>query len=188
MAASRFKTDQYYSENFVESAGAILFHRSTRRICLVRHQRKNEWLLAKGRRNVAETVQQTAIREVTEETGFACRLLPLTLTTRAPPAVETGHSPDEPRTHTEVCEPFMMTLRHLDDGKNLKTIMWFIAEIDEASAKGDGEKNFAVGLFAFEEALKQLEYQLDRDILEKAISIFEASYPASLAKEGDSGE
>lgn len=176
MAESRFQTTQYEAEHFVESAGAILFQRSTRKICLTNHQNKDEWLLAKGRRNVGENLQQTAIREVTEETGLPCRLLPITLSTRAPPGVEERHYADEARVHTDVCEPFMVTCRQLDEGRNLKIIMWYIAELDETAERMEGEDTFRTAFFDFEEALQRLTFQGDRDVVRKAIEIFEQSY------------
>jgi 8-oxo-dGTP pyrophosphatase MutT (NUDIX family) len=79
MATSNFQTSQYTASQYVESAGAILFKPSTKQICLIHHQDRDEWLLPKGRRNVGETSQITALGEVVEETGYACQLLPITL-------------------------------------------------------------------------------------------------------------
>lgn len=181
MATSRFQTTQYSAEQFVESAGAILFHVANRQICLVYHEKRDEWLLAKGRRNTGEGRAKTALREAYEETGFLCDLLPLTMTTRAPPAVEEpGHRyPDEPRTHESVTEPFMVTCRQLEGDNNLKIIWWYIAAIrqsneDNKIRKGPGEGNFRAALFPFDEALSKLTYKLDQDIVRKAVQIFQA--------------
>ena len=175
MAASNFRTAQYAAENFVESAGAILFKVSTKQICLLHYERKDEWLLPKGRRNVGESRYNTALREAQEETGYKCRLLPVTMTSRVPPAVETGYTPDEPRVHHDVCEPFMITFRYLgEDG--LKMIGWFIAAIEESQAKGDGEADSMVGLFGFGKAMSKLTFENDRDVLQKAIDIFDDTY------------
>lgn len=176
MATSKFETLQYSAEHFVESAGAVLFNVSTRQICLVHEQKKDEWLLAKGRRNVGESRHVTAVREAEEETGLKCRLLPLTMTTRAPPTVETEqHYPDEPRLHHGVCEPFMVTHRRLKGAANIKIIWWFIAAINENEATGAGETQFKAKLFGFDDALSMLKYELDRDIVRKAIEIFDGT-------------
>jgi 8-oxo-dGTP pyrophosphatase MutT (NUDIX family) len=173
MAASRFKIDQYDAEHFVESVGAIAIKTSTREICLVHYVERDEWLLAKGRRNVGESRLEAALREIKEETGYSCRMLPLTMTTRAPPAVENGDCPDEPTVHKEVCEPFMFTCRHLEEGRDVKLIWWYVAAIDETAVVERGEEQFNIRLFEFEEALRMLTFENDRDIVRKAIQIFE---------------
>jgi len=175
MATSPFQTTQYTAEQFVESAGAVLVKVTTREICLVHHLKRNEWLLAKGRRNVGETRQATALREIAEETGYRCRLLPLTMSTRAPPALEIGHYPDEPRTHDNACEPFTVTCRQLEGEKNLKIIWWYIAAIDEGHEFRDGEEQFSAELVSFEEAVSRLTFEVDRDIVRKAIEILNAT-------------
>ena len=105
MASSRFESEQYTSEAFVESAGAVLFRLSSREVCVLHLLKRNEYVLAKGRRNCGESRQAAALREITEETGFACRLLPLNMSTRAPPAVETEQLDDKARFYRGICEP-----------------------------------------------------------------------------------
>ena len=173
MAASRFPTTQYTSDVVVESAGAILIELMSRRICLLHDLSTGEWLLAKGRRNVGESRAAAAVRELGEETGYQCRLLPLTMTTRAPPADETGSCLDEARVHHSACEPFMVTCRHLDGERHVKIIWWYIAAIDEAVDRTDGETQCNAELMSFDQAENRLTYQLDRDIVRNAISIVE---------------
>lgn len=176
MALSQSPTIQYDAEHFVESAGAVLIKVSTRQICLVYHQARGEWLLAKGRRNIGESRQAAALREAAEETGYLCHPFPLTMSTRAPPAVEVGHYPDEPRVHPEACEPFMVTCRQLEGGQDLKIIWWYVAAIDEHSERGDGEEKFDAQLFGFEGALERLTFETDRDVVRKAIKIFDGTH------------
>lgn len=116
MATSRFESEQYFSENFVESVGAVLFHLSTREVCIVYLRSRDEYVLAKGRRNLGESRKATALREVMEETGYACRILPVAIWTRNPPAVEMGLVPDEPRLHADAQEPFALQYRRLAEG------------------------------------------------------------------------
>ena len=124
MAASHFFTHQYFAESFVESAGAILFHLSSRRIRLVHLLHKDEYLLAKGRRKCGESRLAAALREVTEETGYQCRALPVTMATRATPLVELGHTPDVSRTFISVTEPFSLQIRQLSADGDIKLIWW----------------------------------------------------------------
>ncbi len=108
MAASRFPTSQHTSEQIVESAGAILFRLLTQEVCLLHLLPRDEYVLAKGRRNIGESRQKAALREVKEETGYCCRLLPITMSSRAPPAIETEPFGDVLRRYTDVTEPFTL--------------------------------------------------------------------------------
>ena len=173
MAASRFPTTQYTSSEFVESAGAVLFHLSTQRICLLHLKKRDEWLLAKGRRSSTESRAAAAIREACEETGYSCRLLPVTMETRAPPAVEDVNTPDQPRTYQGGGEPFYLTSRLIGE-RNLKLIWWFIAAVNENGEERACEDRYDRVLVGYQEALGMLTFRADRDIVEKAIRIVEA--------------
>ncbi|KAF1842080.1 uncharacterized protein K460DRAFT_380029 [Cucurbitaria berberidis CBS 394.84] len=178
MAASRFKSEQYYSESFVESAGAILFRLSTREICVIHLPSQNEYVLAKGRRNLGETRQSAAVREVKEETGYACRLLPLTMSTRNPPAIEKEPALDEPRIHTSAQEPFGLQIRHLSRG-DVKVIWWYIAAVNEQEKSDSythGQGEFSVEFYSYTDVLKKLTFQTDRDLVEKAIHVMQGTY------------
>ncbi|EME76934.1 uncharacterized protein MYCFIDRAFT_122736, partial [Pseudocercospora fijiensis CIRAD86] len=166
-------THQYTSEYFVESAGTILFRLSTRQICLVKHHKRNEYLLPKGRRNVGESRQETAVRETREETGFPTKLLPVTFRTHCTPNVEeTEFTPDKPRRFENIVEPFMVGHRVIPNA-GVKLIWWYIGAIDEEAVCGKGEEQFSAELFSFDEALKALHYQQDRDVVARAIEVFE---------------
>lgn len=173
MSASRFPTTQYTSSEFLESAGAILFHLSTRRICLLHLKKREEWLLAKGRRNCAESRADAAIREVSEETGYSCRLLPVKLETRATPVVEDVKTPDEPRIYEGGKEPFYLTSRLVGE-RNLKLIWWFIAAINEDEEEKPCEDGYDRILVGYKEALEKLTFREDREIVERAIQIVDA--------------
>ncbi|KAJ5182641.1 hypothetical protein N7492_000257 [Penicillium capsulatum] len=178
MATSSYTTTQYTSEQFVESCGAILFdvHNST--VCLIYYHAKNEWILAKGRRNCNESRHDAALRELREETGYQAHLHPVMMQTRAPPMDEQQHTPDQPRAFPDLVEPFMMTLRQLggDGERDIKLIWWFIAALDDAgiaSSDPGGEEGFTPKFFRLPEAMQKLTFQNDRDVLERAIALVE---------------
>ncbi|KAE8345630.1 hypothetical protein BDV24DRAFT_159491 [Aspergillus arachidicola] len=181
MATSPNTTVQYTSEQFVESSGAILFDLSNsqrKTVCLIHYHAKNEWMLAKGRRNCGESRQEAALREVREETGYPAHLHPVTMQTRAPPIDEQGHMPDVPRLFPDITEPFMVTMRQLgkDGVPDVKIIWWFIAALDEGvvpGSGGSGEEQFTSEFFPLEEALEKLSFQNDRNVLQKAISLIQ---------------
>ncbi|KAJ5415512.1 hypothetical protein N7465_004207 [Penicillium sp. CMV-2018d] len=178
MATSPNATTQYTSEQFVESCGAIVFdltNPSKKTVCLIYYRAKNEWMIAKGRRNCGESRHEAALREAREETGYKAHLHPVTMNTRAPPVDEQGHMPDTPRSYADLTEPFMVTMRQLggEKGNDVKIIWWYIAALDEGVVAGskEGEEEFTPKFFPLEEALQKLSFQNDRNVLEKAISL-----------------
>ncbi|OAL68877.1 NUDIX domain-containing protein [Trichophyton violaceum] len=176
MAASAFVTSHYTSEHFVESSGAILFDLSqkTVKVCLIHYIKKNEWLLAKGRRNCHESRRDAALREVKEETGYQCRLYPVTMPTRAPVATSPCDIPDQARAYPDLTEPFMLSIREIGKS-NVKLIWWYIAEVEKNVQKAVGETDFTSEFFDCDEALERLTFQRDRDVLIKAVSIVNGS-------------
>ena len=113
------------------------------------------------------------MREAREETGYQCNLFPVTMPTRAPPATETGHTPDIPRVFQAITEPFMITVRECSGSRNVKFISWYITAIDEhhSGRAGAGEERFHAELFGYREVLEKLTFQLDRDIVRSALDI-----------------
>lgn len=178
MAVSRFESEQYTSEAFVESVGAILFRLSSREVCVLHLLERDEYVLAKGRRNCGESRKDTAVRELTEESGFSCRLLHLNMSTRAPPAVETEQPGDEARFYTDICEPFTLQLRRLGKG-NVKLIWWYIAAVNEEQPfKKDLQEwqRFAVEFYSYTDVLEKLTFQMDRDMVSRAIDIVTSNH------------
>ncbi|KAI1137516.1 hypothetical protein F5Y05DRAFT_72240 [Hypoxylon sp. FL0543] len=173
MAAVRWKSTLYPSEQFVEACGAIVFDNSTkpRRILLLHYGAEDEWLLPKGRRNCNESRKAAAIREVREETGYAIQLRPVTMATRAPSDLESADVTDVPRTYDSLTEPFMLDVRDLGKGKGVKLVWWFIAELDGIA--GEGEPQFRPKFFPCDKALERLTFQKDRDVLAKALELIE---------------
>ncbi|KAH7397118.1 NUDIX domain-containing protein [Pyrenochaeta sp. MPI-SDFR-AT-0127] len=180
MAQSKFNYQQFPSEQFVESCGAVLFDLSdlqAPRVCLVNLLKTDEWMFAKGRRNVNESRKDAALREVTEETGYRCHLLPVRMATRACAADAPANVADKARLYDELTEPFMCTIRELALGKGVKIIWWYIATLDDDALgqRGAGEANFKPMFFTCEEAIEKLTFKSDREVLEKAIHILEAT-------------
>ncbi|KAI0360795.1 hypothetical protein OH77DRAFT_1418809 [Trametes cingulata] len=181
---------QFTSSQFVLSAGAISFQfvdGVPKRVLLVHHTRKNEWLLAKGRKDQGEELAAAAIREVLEETGYRCHLYPVPrLPTRAPVSAALSgiaFQPDIVRIAENSTEPFAITIRPTGPGQ-VKLIFWYIGCVDlleggqggvhlapepgsHMSAEGFGD----TGLFDIDEALRRLTYEGDRDLVRTAVSI-----------------
>ncbi|KAI9067779.1 hypothetical protein FKP32DRAFT_1563058 [Trametes sanguinea] len=181
---------QFTSSHFVLSAGAISFEfvdGVPKRVLLVHYTRKNEWLLAKGRKDQGEELAAAAIREVLEETGYRCRLYPVPrLPTRAPVSEALSgiaYQPDTVRIAENSTEPFAITIRPTGVGQ-VKLIFWYIGcvdstQSDHGTTPGPPEhgNHMAVegfgdtGLFSIEEALNKLAYEGDRELVRAAVAI-----------------
>lgn len=69
----------------IQAAGGLVFRHSSRgklRILVVHRPRYDDWGLPKGKADKNESPQETAIREVLEETGYRCRVVAPLGTTR----------------------------------------------------------------------------------------------------------
>ena len=179
MAVSRFESEQYASQDFVESVGAILFKLSSQEICVLRLIESGEHVLPKGRRNCGEDRRDTALREVMEETGVPCRLIQVNmLSRRPPPASGSQHFEDEARYFFNVSEPFTLQLRRLGP-TNIKLIWWYIAAVNEDQPIRmdlQEKETFAVEFYSYEDVLGKLTFQLDRDMVRKAVEILSNTY------------
>ena len=105
--------------------------------------------------------------------------LPVTMESRAPPAVETEPYGDVLRTYSNITEPFSLQIRHLETEGDVKLIWWFIAVVDgDTVPKEDrpGEEKFKVEFYGYEEVVKKLTFQTDRDMVQRAIDTVRATY------------
>ena len=175
MANSSFPTSQYASEQFVESCGALLFDLSADplKVCLLHFHSKNEWFFPKGRRNTGESRQAAALREVEEETGYSCKIHPIAMPTRSPSVNDPPDAPDEARQQQNLSEPFMLTIREIDRKSDVKLIWWYIAVLDATRPHSTSETQFKAQFFSLDDALNRLTFQLDRDILQRAIELLQ---------------
>ncbi|KAI1089371.1 hypothetical protein F5B19DRAFT_380405 [Rostrohypoxylon terebratum] len=171
MAAVRWKSTLYPSEQFVEACGAIVFDTSTNpsQVLLQHYVPDDEWLLPKGRRNCNESRKDAAIREVREETGYAIQLRPVTMATRAPSDLESADVKDVARTYDSLTEPFMLDVRDLGTGKGVKLVWWFIADLDRFA--GEGEVQFRPEFVPCDKAVEKLTFKKDREVLTKALEL-----------------
>lgn len=176
MADYMWETQIYPSEKFVESCGAILFDLSgrSRKVCLLHLVKTDHWVLPKGRRNCNETRQDAAVREVREESGYACRLRPVTMPTRAPSDVEAADVKDLARIYHALTEPFYLEVRDLVE-EGVKLVWWFIAEVDRTVPPAKAEVHFVPEFLNYEEAMTVLTFQKDRDMLRRAVDLVESA-------------
>jgi 8-oxo-dGTP pyrophosphatase MutT (NUDIX family) len=183
MAESKFKTSQLSADQFVVSAGSVLFDISpqpdTLRICIVHSRTKDEWLLPKGRKDRGESIQSAAVRETFEETGYQCVLFPVNLQTRATiPGVD--HE-DRPQLEPLSLEPIAVTIRHISE-TNVKIIWWFVTQVDLEGGAVQREdthmasEDFEATFFDVEDAIEKLTFSGDKDIATTAFKLVRATH------------
>lgn len=118
----------HFSHEFAISCGTVTLDPARSKLLLIRHRATGEHYLPKGRKNIAESLEETALRETREETGVQAQLLPVPIETRS-----TWDGPlaavARPR---EVTEPLAVTQR-VANGV-LKIIFWFVAVADSTVA------------------------------------------------------
>ena len=180
--APKLPTEQYFSEAFVESVGAVMFRLATKQICVLHQLAEGWYVLAKGRRNLGETRRTAVVRELEEETGYICRLLPVRLRARCPPTVEEQHTPDEVRTFDNASEPFNLQIVKLSDTE-VKVVWWYIASIDdsipsERRAAHEVARS-SVMWCDYTEALNRLTFKWDRDMVTRAIELVNGTHNIS---------
>ncbi|KAF8487526.1 NUDIX hydrolase domain-like protein [Russula ochroleuca] len=182
MALPRYPTEQFPFSHFLVSGGPILFAstHAPLRICLIYHHAHGEWLLPKGRKDRGESMPAAAVRETFEETGYSCELLPLDLITRAP--VAGAQSADAAMAVGGSEEPFMVTLRRTKEG-GIQILSWFATVCAAGADKVVGVpelqtevEEYESAFFEVDEALQVATFQVDRDVIARAVELVRATY------------
>jgi 8-oxo-dGTP diphosphatase len=125
----------------IRAAGGVVYRRTQKgnlRVLVAHRPRYDDWSLPKGKADDGETPEQTALREVLEETGYKCRVVAPVGTTRY-------------RVPGGVKEVNWFALKPLPDSPGFKKN----PEVDE------------VKWLSRRRALKQLSYDQDRELVEQ---------------------
>jgi len=132
----------------VYAAGAVLWRIENEqlRVALVHRGRYDDWSWAKGKVDPGETLPQTAVREIREETGLKVKLgVPLGIQ------------------------------RYLLPNKNLKEVHYWAAEVTDKSLAGSNftpnEEVAEVVWFSAAQAAKKLSYSHDHEQLDQLVSL-----------------
>lgn len=135
---------------YESSCGAVVFRRSgeQRKFLLIRNKRSAHWGFPKGHIEPGESNEQTAIREVFEETGINIRILP----------------------------GFKKCSEYTIQGRIEKAVSIFLAQTDDVEYTIQVEEIEECGWFSFADAMKTLNYDNDKRILEQAEEYLEGNH------------
>ena len=132
--------DKFEYEN---SCGAIVFNENTEKILLVKMHNGN-WGFPKGHIENNETKEETAIREVQEETNVNIKIIP----------------------------NFEREIKYIPNEKTIKKVTIFAGITQDEDVKIDTFEIEDFQWCTYEEALKLVTYKLQKDVLEKARKVF----------------
>lgn len=132
---------------YESSCGAVVFNESKgeRQYLLIRNKRSAHWGFPKGHIEPGETKEETAIREVLEETGL----------------------------HIEIIPGFVKSSEYIIQGKIEKSVSIYLGKTTETEYKIQEEEIEECGWYNFEEALRVLNYENDKYILNEVKKFFE---------------
>ncbi|KAF7307860.1 Nudix hydrolase domain-containing protein [Mycena kentingensis (nom. inval.)] len=68
-------TCNFADQNMLLGAGMVIFQEETDKIVVCYEQKKHYWFFPKGRKDIGESLEQTALREAYEEVRSASRSL-----------------------------------------------------------------------------------------------------------------
>ncbi|KAK2745737.1 hypothetical protein FQN55_006058 [Onygenales sp. PD_40] len=154
----------HLSHSFVISCGTITVDLIHQKLLLISWRTNGECFLPKGRKDIGETLEQTALRETFEETGHRVEMLPLRIQTLATvPAIL-----DSAEKHDKITEPVAVQQRVTKEGA-LKIIFWFAAKGNSAERQEKREvqqegEDFDTMWVSFEDSLKALSFDDDRQL------------------------
>lgn len=131
---------------YESSCGAVVYRmeQGRRKFLLIRNRRSAHWGFPKGHVEPGETNEQTAIREVLEETGLHIKILP----------------------------DFVKKSDYTIQGKIEKSVQIFLARTEEINYTLQEEEIEECGWFSYEKALNVLNYDNDKTILNDAMQYF----------------
>jgi 8-oxo-dGTP pyrophosphatase MutT (NUDIX family) len=167
----------HLSESFVISCGTVTLDINRSKVLIIYLRKTGEYCLPKGRKDVGEQLEATAVRETYEETGYIVELLPLHLTTLA-----TLHGNDDVRSEGKT-EPVAVTQRSTTQGV-LKIIFWYAARGDSCAIRQmntteQDDEDFDAVWCPMDEVLRLLTFHDDKTITARVIEAARGGVPAS---------
>ncbi|KAF7288134.1 Nudix hydrolase domain-containing protein [Mycena chlorophos] len=172
----------FADQNFLLGAGMVVIQESTHRIVMCYERERKYWFLPKGRKDIGQTLEETALREAYEESGYRVEPRLLYTNTLAP------GPPNDPQAYREPnWEPIMMTTIASPARKSRRTgelrpasvylISWYVGAIAADAVREEGtmmpdEVNYETHLLSLEEARRKLWGTQEMRVVEYAWTLY----------------
>ena len=130
-----------------KSCGAVVYNPKKHSFLIIKMLNGN-WGFPKGHTEDQETDIQTAIREVTEETGI----------------------------NIEILDGFKKSIKYIPFPEVLKKVIFFIGITEEEKVTIDRDEIEDYMWCSYEEALKMITYKLQRDVMESSLQFIKNYY------------
>lgn len=135
------------TQEIVAAGGVVLERRDNHvRVVLIHRPKYDDWSLPKGKAEPGESITETALREVKEETGLDCRII---------------------RELAQV----RYSYRTGKDNLRPKTVHYFLMEPVGGRLEAPGQEADAARWFDVDEASRRLTYERDRKLIQKAVRL-----------------
>jgi len=170
----------WFASDFLLGAGMVIIQPETEKIVVIYDTKSKFWFLPKGRKDVGESLEQTALREAYEESGYQVEFLPLYTPTRAP--ISPGAPKDTPNTEpiyisTVAWAPRKSRRSRTTDNGGEYLSFYYVGQIplDAVCHEGTGmpdEQNFTTYLLSVNEAIDKLGW-IEGSVVHRAWNIWQ---------------
>lgn len=157
----------YYAPNFITSAGIIILDVKSKLVVTISDEKGTRFTFPKGRVEPGESIEETAIREGYEETGYSAALLA--------------------STSDGFVKPIAVQLRSLPEGHpqrpfgrpaTAKIVYWFAGQWDGQPQVAGTQlpyENYIVHRLPWETAKTKLSSHGDLEMLRRSVALVERS-------------
>ncbi|KAK7045407.1 hypothetical protein VNI00_007660 [Paramarasmius palmivorus] len=177
-----FPNSGFAARDFRLGAGMVIIQPSTGKVVLLNEPARRSWFLPKGRKDVGESLEQAALREAFEESGYRVAPFPVYMLHNQPSAPE-----DRvllPRMDTEAIYLTTMSwsAKYNIDGSLRRAageyfIHWYLGEIPENAVRHEGvcmpdEVGYVAHVLTWREALQKTSDVLEHSVLCYALKVY----------------
>ncbi|PPQ80336.1 hypothetical protein CVT25_003619 [Psilocybe cyanescens] len=162
-STSAIAPSAWCSTDFMVGVGMVIIQQKTQKIVVLYSTKWKYWFFPRGRKDVGESIEQAALREAHEESGYRVQFLPLINPTRQP------HSPSMRNRQSSLnTEPIFMTTTNWQPGRNgphdhggVYLTSWFVGQMLEDAKCETGtrmpdEQHFETHLLSYDEVMKRI--------------------------------
>ncbi|KAK0457048.1 uncharacterized protein EV420DRAFT_537400 [Desarmillaria tabescens] len=162
--------------DFMVGSGMVIIQPSSHKIVVCYDSLRKAYFLPKGRKDIGESLEEAAVREAYEESGYETQHFPLHKATRAPASPRNPGARDGPNTEPAYISARSWGPKRNDNGGEYLTF-WYVGMIgpDAKWTPGTGmpdEQHYSSKLYEYEDALRLLWGGRQQRVLEYAWELY----------------